>query len=348
MRTGLIVLAMGLGACTGSPPRAADAPPDLLVVVVPSGWGATPPAALAPHVLHFPQAQPVHTQPAPAWRSLITGQWPGTVASARPNTVQSVLGLYGYRTVGRAPDVAADPADRFLADGLDAAPFSADGCLAEHLSTFEGLHPTGSDTAVFGLLVAEGTRCDPASDQAALVRVLTGPKRPHLVTAVVGLTADDWRSPGGAVPLYLAGEGFPAGSRDGFASVVDLVPTLLSAAGAVVPSDAIGTSLRPAPDRATGPQVIFQQAPNGTLGVRTPDHLLVVTGVDAPLPEVAPPSASVMVLPLTETSGPVDAVVAPLYQALYQWDRQRRATSAADRMGSDAFRELLRDQGYWH
>ena len=40
MRTGLLVLAMGLGACTGSPPRAADAPPDLLVVVVPSGWGA--------------------------------------------------------------------------------------------------------------------------------------------------------------------------------------------------------------------------------------------------------------------------------------------------------------------
>lgn len=348
MRRGLAIFLAGLVACNRTPPRDPDAPPDLLVVVVPSAWGAVPDGELAPHVLHFPQAQPVHLARAASWRALVTGQWPGTASSARPNTMQSVLGLYGYRTVGRVPALDLNDGTEFLVAGLDASPFASEGCLADHLHAFSSVHPEGADRAVFAVVAATRADCEPSADRAALVALLTGTKRDQLVVAVVSLDASDWRSAESSVPLYLAGPGIPSGERAGFASVVDVVPTLLAAGGAVVPSDATGTPLQPSPDRTGGPQVVFQQADGGTVGVRTPDHLLYLDGIDQPLPAEQPASMTPTVLLLHETAAPAADVVAPLYQALVQWDRQRRATSAADRMGSDAFRDMLRDQGYWH
>jgi hypothetical protein len=319
-----------------------------LLVVVPPAWGAVPADSLAPLVLHFPQAQPVHTTAESSWRALVTGQWPGTASSARPNTMQSVLGLYGYRTTGSVPDLQLDPSVRFLTDGLDATPFSADVCLADHIETFSEVHPEGADQAVFAVLSSTRSDCNPATDQAALARLLKGPRGATLVTAVVTLDGGEWRKADHAVPLYLAGPGIPPGERDGFASVVDVLPSLLTEGRAVVPSDASGSLLQPGAGHSNGPQVVFQQAPGGTVGVRTPDHLLFLDGFDGPLPAELPATVTPTVLSLHAKAAPTADVVAPLYQALVQWDRQRRATSAAERMGSDAFRDLLRDQGYWH
>ena len=262
--------------------------------------------------------------------------------------MQSVLGLYGYRTVGRVPAFDLHPSVQFLTDGFDAATFSADGCLADHLSALARIHPEGTDRAVFAVVASSRGDCDPAREQAALAGVLSGPHSAHRITAVVSIDASDWREPDASAPLYFAGGGFVPGARQGFASLVDLVPTLLTEGRAVVPSDASGTPLQPSSERAMGPQVVFQQAPGGTVGIRTPDHLLFLTGIDGPLPAQLPEATTPVVQPLRDGVAPVAEVVAPLYQALAQWDRQRRATSAADRMGSDAFRDMLRDQGYWH
>jgi hypothetical protein len=146
--------------------------------------------------------------------------------------------------------------------------------------------------------------------------------------------------------VYLAGPGLSGGAHDGFASVVDVVPTLLPLAGAVVPSDAIGASLLRADAPPAGAELVFQQGAEGLVGIRTRKHLLYVEAGPGPLPE-EPPS-TLQYLPLAGHTDPLDTVRAPLYGALLQWDRQRRASSAAERMGSGAFREMLRDQGYWH
>lgn len=342
------ILVLGALACTSQPERPPDAPPDLLVVALAAGWSAVPPAPVAPHVAHFPASRAVHTESAPALRALLTGQWPGTTATSVPNTLHGVLKLYGYRAVGRLPTDLVPAETPWLSAGLDPEPLAGHACLADQLDVVADLRPGPRDEAVAAVLVPDGAGCATDRDHAALGTLLTGPGSAHRITVVVGLgAADPWNEAGGPVPFFIAGPGLSPTPVDGFGSVVDVVPTLLPLADAVVPSDAIGTDLTPVlAGAAPGPDLLFQQDGDGRVGVRTTKHLLSVVAGDAPLPET-PPDA-VQYQPLAGNTDPLDTVRGPLYTALLQWDRQRRATSAAERMGSGAFREMLRDQGYWH
>ena len=131
------------------------------------------------------------------------------------------------------------------------------------------------------------------------------------------------------------------------ASVVDVLPTLLPKARAVVPSDATGTGLHEVlrQGESAASAAVFQQDEQGAMAIRTTRHLLRLPPTPTPLPD-AVPDGSVL---LKADGSPTKATdMAPLYAALRHWDARRRATSAADRMGDAAFRELLRDQGYWH
>jgi len=347
-RLALLALAVG---CTGAPVRSDRAPPDLLVVVLPAGAPATPPTPIADRLAVLTDAHAVHTHPAHAMRALLTGQWPGTTSSVRPNTMQGVLGLYGYRTVGHLPD-ALQPADApWLADGLESDPMAGRGCLTEQLEAVADLHPTAPDEAVFTLVVGPWCADGHAGAFAALTDLLTD-KPPVRQVAVVSLTgqADDaaLATADTRAALWLSGPGLATGAgHPGMASVVDVMPSLLPEARAVVPSDATGTNLRAVVQEGDtkASVAVFQQDAQGALAIRTTRHLLRLPPTPVPLPE-AVPEGSVL---LTADGQPAEgADPAPLYATLRHWDQRRRATSAADRMGDAAFREMLRDQGYWH
>jgi len=348
MKQALVCLIGLATACQRAPEREPDAPPDLLVVVVDSSWASAPSGPLASKLAYFAESQAIHAEPAPALRALLTGQWPGTTSSSVPNTVHSVLRLYGYRTVGWVPPHLAPAETPWLTAGLEQAPLSGRACLSDQLDAFARLHPDPSDVAIAGLFVSAGEDCDIERDQQALAKTLDGRRKSHLVTVVVGLSSGDWDDADGSpVPFFMAGPGMAPQATAGFASVVDLVPTLLPLAEAVVPSDAIGTDLRPVLAGQPGPDLVFQQDAAGRLGIRTRKHLLVASSGGAPLPETPTDPDGLTYLPLTDAPD-TGAARTPLYTALVQWDRQRRATSAAERMGGAAFRKLLSEQGYWH
>jgi len=336
-----------LTACSGAPERNPNAPPDLLVVFLPVDSGATePPSYFSAKVSVFTDAHGVHTHPGPSLRAALTGQWPGTVSTTRPNTLHSVLRLYGYRTVG---SIGHDwnGTDFKLDDGLEPIPDAP--CLADQIEAFRRLHPKANDVALAGILAPSGRGCGAdggrSSGLAALSDFLASDRAAHTVTAVVGLHAPlIYES---AIPFWMAGPGVPTTPTSGLVSAVDLLPTLLPEAKAVVPSDATGTDLHTVfekgPDAAS--VAVFQQDNSGTLVVRTHEHLLIVPDVDGPLPEAPPAGVTTRSV---GHSPPTHDQTRALYAALVQWDRQRRATSAAERMGNGAFREMLRDQGYWH
>lgn len=348
MRPTALVAALGITmGCSRPRPHSPNAPPDLLVVVVPASWGAVPPPELSSLVAHFPAAQPVHTDPATMLRSLVTGQWPGTASNTQPNTLMSVLGLYGYTTFGVPPRVDLSDDSAFVLAGLDAGPFQSGACLATQLAKVPTADLQPNDEALFALLAGPTEGCDPSKDQAALADLLSGAAREHLWTVVLSLDPLDWRTPPVATPLYVAGPGVQAGARDGLASVVDVMPTLLPRAKAVVPSDASGTNLQAALDGEEGPRVVFQQDSEARVGIRTPSHLLWLDPLSGPLPDSLP-EGGVHFQSLDGSETTSEAGIPPLYATLVSWDRQRRATTAAERMGSGAFKDMLRDQGYWH
>ena len=72
---------------------------------------------------------------------------------------------------------------------------------------------------------------------------------------------EDVFEPSLAIPLVIAGPGLPAGRRvSGFASTLDLVPTLLDAVKVSYPPDLAGTSLLPmVRGESTGPDRLFAQ-----------------------------------------------------------------------------------------
>lgn len=334
-------------ACSRPPPRGVGDPRDLVVVFLPVEADTPAPAGFS----QLTEAHLVHTAPAATVQAALTGQWPGTVRAGRPNTLQGVLRLYGYQTVGALPAQWVGADAPWIAEGLDPAPVAGAACLPEQLEAVAELHPQAPDLAVAAVLAPVGEACTSAEAVAALERFLAGPRGQYTILAVVGLSPS---AAGGTLPevdtrhaLWLGGAGYPPQASQGLATVVDLLPSLLPEAKAVVPSDATGSELRQVVLHGAprGAPAVFLQDTTGTLAVRTREHLLWVPAVTEALPEAAPPAATMRAISGTPVSAEREAA---LYGVLFQWDRQRRAASASDRMGNDAFRDMLRDQGYWH
>ncbi len=78
------------------------------------------------------------------------------------------------------------------------------------------------------------------------------------------------------VPLVLWGEGVEQGVDEGLAAAVDIVPTLLGAAGAVPPAGVAGRDLLSAEPAAVH---VFQESVMDELSVRSQTHRLVFRGV---------------------------------------------------------------------
>ncbi len=166
------------------------------------------------------------------------------------------------------------------------------------------------------------------------------------------------------VPMIFAGGALPASLRGkhiaGMCSAVDVAPTLLHAAGAVLPPDLPGRDLL---SDAPAPPYIIQEGVLPMLAVRTATHRLNVQGLplDSPLFEllvrVAPIASPTFTLYdlVYDPGEKVDVLQAQpdvartLRGYLLDWLGQRKAGARAE--GGPAldpkFREMLRERGYW-
>lgn len=254
-------------------------------------------------------------QPALAHRHALTA----TYAGKRPNTLPQVLSLYGQRTA-----IFAGPgflgADRWILDTADHHE-QTDGCLAAATQA-----------------AADWRRSTPGP-HALILHDRGAPDCPPLADALGPLAADTvWVVGTGSAGLgttpaaLLPPEPLPASSP----TTLDLLPTLLTAQGATVPSDARGMDLRsPRPRRA----VFFLG--DGQVAIRTDQHRLAATVTAAGLEPAALTSAEGATLPLS------DDAVAALMPALSAWHTGLSASTARERLGQDAFEQLLQDGGYW-
>jgi arylsulfatase A-like enzyme len=160
---------------------------------------------------------------------------------------------------------------------------------------------------------------------------------------------------GGALPEALRGHHIP-----GLCSAIDVAPTLLHAAGAVLPPDLPGRDLL---SDAPAPPYIIQEGVLPMIAVRTPTHRLAVQGLplDSPLLEllvrVAPIAAPTFSLYDLEHD-PAEQinvlqtqpdVARTLREHLLSWLASRKAQGQgqAGPALDPAFRDLLRQRGYW-
>ncbi len=160
---------------------------------------------------------------------------------------------------------------------------------------------------------------------------------------------------GGALPERWRGKRIP-----GPCQALDVVPTLLAAAGAVAPAGLTGRDLL---SDAPPPAFVVQEGVLPMMAVRTATHRLVVQGLplDSPLLEllvrVAPLSSPTFSLyDLEDDPEEVkDALVSQpevaraLREMLLGWLAQRGAGAGATSAPQQdpAFREMLRSRGYW-
>lgn len=165
------------------------------------------------------------------------------------------------------------------------------------------------------------------------------------------------------VPLILAGGALPAALRGqrlpGPCSALDVVPTLLAAAGATPPAGLEGQDLLHDPVPTA---VIVQEGVLPMMAVRTPTHRLVVQGIplDTPLLETLVRAAPIEAPTFrlydlrTDPEEQVDQLSAQrpvaleLRAALLRWLAARARSSHEGGQPVDAaFQEVLRSRGYW-
>ena len=159
---------------------------------------------------------------------------------------------------------------------------------------------------------------------------------------------------GGALPAALRGKHIP-----GLCQAVDIVPTLLHAAGAVPPPGLPGRDLL---SDAPPPSFVIQEGVLPMMAVRTETHRLVVQGFP-----LASPLFPLMVraAPITsptfelydlrsdpgEQTNVIDAersVALELRAKLLDWlDRREMGQGTGGPQLDPAFKELLRARGYW-
>lgn len=166
------------------------------------------------------------------------------------------------------------------------------------------------------------------------------------------------------VPLVIWGAGVPAEARGtvraDITQAIDIVPTLLGAAGAQVPAGARGRDLLQDTSPFDGP--VFQVGVLSQLSVRTRTHRLVFKGIPASFPYLA---LALEVVPLDprwfdlydlaadpgEEVNVVEAqpqVARELRSALLTWYRGLAPSEEKGSRNDDpALQELLRSRGYW-
>jgi len=159
---------------------------------------------------------------------------------------------------------------------------------------------------------------------------------------------------GGALPEHLRGTRIP-----GPCEALDVVPTMLAAAGAVPPAGLEGHDLLTDP---TGHDVVIQEGVLPMLAVRSPTHRLLVSGIplDTPLLQLLVQSAPIqaptfqlfdLVADPTETVDVLDEqmdVALELRAALLQWLTDREASEHLGQQPLDPeFRAILQSRGYW-
>ena len=351
----LLPLLLATAACAPEPaPRRADAGPDLMLVVLegPPVPGLTAPSSLD----RFVEAEVVHTDPVEGWRALLTGQWPGTRTATAPNTVHGVLRLYGYAVHHGESDLldAVFEKEPSLREGIG-APIAA-GCLREQVAAAKALNrgPQG-DPLLIVLPARPSPDCDGVGGLTAGLEAAArwGTERGHALL-VVGLSGGEPGAPletaPERVPLWFRGQEGEPHDRPGLCSALDVLPTLLAVGRAVVPTDAAGqelTQLRRNPK--LGAAALFQQDPAGGRVALTPVHRLYLPGgalpAGAPLPE-APPEALRLQTLIEDPRDPA-AVRAALYGTLRAWERSVHGEADTERIGSDALRKTLAEQGYF-
>lgn len=298
------MIASLLAACAVEQvPLAPGDRPNLVLVEVRGDVPATPEGVLSVPLL-------AAMEDAAASRPALLGsQW-----SPREgvNHLPRVLSLYGYRT---AATTAADAASFGFAESgaaawIDAAP-----------EPFLLVHHAGDDALAVLADVRDRVAARGLRDR----------------TAVVFAWTDGWDQPRA---LWWAGPGAPPPLAEGrLASVVDVLPTLLAAAGATVPTDAGGVDLA-----AGASQVAFAEGADGRLRAWSSRHRLTARATE-PLPADCPADAE-----LTDAAGrPSDDAVAraALWDATRAWRDRLNATSGPGRLGREHFERLNAAQGYW-
>ena len=291
-----------LAACAPPPaPLGSDEAPNILLEL----HDGPEPAVLAPGAVRYAPVYPVAEDDEHERASLYTARWaPKTGA----NTLSGILSLYGYQAL-------ASPAELTTA--------REPWLLVVPVNGGDG-PPTLSPVSV------------PATASAGWPRV-----------AVVVL----WAQAHGAGPgptwdqagaLWWIGPRAPAPPPSGsLLSTIDLMPTLLTAARATIPSDADGNALStPGLSR----KAVFAIAKDGAYVVRSYRHRLAVAA-QSPLPETCPAAAD-----LTDAAGTVTedpAARTALYAALRDWRARMEATTTRNRLGAEHFDRLNAEQGYW-
>jgi hypothetical protein len=256
--------------------------------------------------------------PALAHRHILTA----TYAGEQPNTLTQILSLYGRRTA-----IFASPgflgADSWMRDTADHNEDTT-GCLGAAIRQAAAWRRTSKGPHFVVLHDSGDPACPPVSEALG---PLSGDQVWLIGAGSEGL---------GRVPVAFQS---PQPLAEGaVATSLDLLPTLLIAASAAVPSDARGLDLlTPAERRA-----IFFLGGDNTLAIRTGRHLLTASATDGALvPTSLQDLGADSPLPLD------DPAAVALGAALSAWHRGLSATTARERLGEDAFQRILQDGGYW-
>ena len=320
------------------------------------GEGRSVPTSSAPNVLlvfveglEAPGARlsalPIQGRMSPAMRdpardedAWLTGMWSaptlGASSGAKPNVLPQILHLYGYATHGLAGPGTLEGGAATKFDRIERA--AEERCPDAWIPSARKVFAEAASP----LLLVVDTSARACADWDASIGALLDDLAPALGEALVAIEP----APGSEGPLALATKG--AASRRVQAQTPDILPTVLAFAGAVVPSDAHGTSLE-SPNVGEG-------RPTFTLD----DEALVVRGGDAEIRLEQPPEGWPAQLPdvppaavqAKRSGAPVavdDPEVVRLWPVVQGWYGRMRATDARTRMGSAAFETMLRENGYW-
>jgi len=339
---------VGSAGCSSSPKALAPGEsPDLVLIIADGADGASPgAAALAASGVSFSAAFSADARPEQDHALALTSTWPVALERA-PNSLPGVLSLYGYRTEASLGEGFLAEADRGLLAGFDAVRPGGCEALTSALALpatepwFLLVHQPAGCAPDAALAAVESALEDAGLTDRALVAFAGGPSSSSALVA-------DTRAPlvirdPRAAPSH-------AGTRyEQLGTTMDLMPTLLLAAGAVVPSDAWGASRLGALRGEFPARVAVFQRGAGTMGIRTAGHLLVMP--EPASAEALPSGCSAGALTeLTEGTARTRGEgreTSALCDALLAWRRGLEADSARERMGSEAFGRMLKEGGYW-
>ena len=322
-------------ACGERPSVPTSAAPNVLLVFA---EGLEEPGARLSALPIQGRMSPAMRDPARDEEAWLTGMWSastiGAPSGAKPNVLPQVLHLYGYETHGLAGPGTLEGSAAAKFDRIERA--AEERCPDAWIPAARKVF---AEDAGPRLLVVD-TSARACADWDASLGALLDDLAPALGEALVAIEP----APGSEGPLAIATKG--AAPRRVQAQTPDILPTVLGFAGAVVPSDAHGTSLespsvgegRPTFTLETDALVVRGGATE--IRLERPPEGWPAQLPDAPLPAVH----------ATRSGAPVavdDPEILRLWPVVQGWYGRMRATDARARMGSAAFETMLRENGYW-